>query len=231
MSELVSVCIPCYEMNGKGARYLNQLLQTIQRQTYNNFEVVISDHSQTDELENVVKKFNALDINYVKNINDRGSSSANINNAIDSAKGSIIKVMFQDDFFVNPKALDIVSSSLQDKHWGLCGCVHTDDNNSEFFYRKVPVWQDDIKQGVNTVGGPSVVFFRPTDVRFDKRLLWYMDTDFYYTLYLKYGLPYIEPRPLVCSRYATTSVSSTMITDEVVNRENDIIKNKYNVQA
>lgn len=227
MSSLISICIPSYEMNGKGPKYLNQLLQTIEKQNYSNFEVIVSDHSQDDSIEQVTKKFTTLNLKYLKNNQGRGSSSANVNNAINNSQGDFIKVMFQDDFFVNRSALKIISERLKEHQWGLCGCVHTREDEGEFYYNKVPVWQDDIKKGVNTVGGPSVSFFRKTDLRFDERLLWYMDTDFYYSLYLKYGMPFIEPRFLVCSREAKSSVSSTLITDELVIRENAIVKEKY----
>lgn len=223
----ISVCIPTYEMNGKGVKYLNQLLQTIDKQNYSNFEVIISDHSLNEDIKNLASKFNKIDLKYFKNHKSKGSSSANINNAIEHASGDIIKVMFQDDLFVNPKALEIVSNLLTEKHWGVCGCVHTKDDENTFFYKKIPEWQDDIKKGVNTIGGPSTLFFRKTDIKFDERLLQYMDTDFYYSMYLKYGLPFIEPRPLICSRFSSTSVTSTMVTDELVIREDLIVKEKY----
>ena len=223
----VSVCIPAYEMNGRGVKYLNQLLQTIDKQNYSNFEVIISDHSLNDDIKNLALKFNRLDLKYFKNDKGKGSSSANINNAIDHASGDIIKVMFQDDLFVNPNALEIVSNLLIEKQWGVCGCVHTKDDENTFFYRKIPEWSEDIIKGINTIGGPSTLFFKKTNIKFDERLLQYMDTDFYYAMYLKYGLPYIEPRPLICSRYSTTSVTSTMVTDELVIREEKIVKEKY----
>ena len=43
----VSVIIPCYEMFGKGAIHLSRSLEMLAAQTWKNFEVVISDHSQT----------------------------------------------------------------------------------------------------------------------------------------------------------------------------------------
>jgi glycosyltransferase involved in cell wall biosynthesis len=224
---LISICIPGYEMNGKGTLFLNQLLQTIQKQTYTNFEVIISNHSNDNELESVVNKFTDIKITIFKNVHGRGSSSANINSAIKRANGEIIKTMFQDDFFVSIKALEKILQLPKDKHWGMCGSVHAKGKVDNFYNRLIPFWQDDIKKGVNTLGGPSSLFFRRTDIIFDENLLWYMDTDFYYRLFLKYGTPFIVENALICSREDDTRVSNTLITDELVQRENKIISKKY----
>lgn len=226
---LISICIPGYEMGGKGALFLKQMLQTIQKQTYKNFEIVISNHSDGNDLEQVVELFNDLPITIFKNKHGRGSSSANINSAIDKAKGSIIKPMFQDDFFVNRTALQQVANFSKEHHWGACGCVHSEGNVKEFYHYLNPYWQDDIKRGVNTLGGPSSVYFRNTDIRFDERLLWFMDTDFYYRLYQKYGQPFIINNALICSREDETRVSKTMITEELVSSENAILAKKYGI--
>jgi len=227
MLDFISICIPCYEMNGNGVKFLTQLLQTIEKQTYKNFEVVISDHSENTEIEAVSEKYKHLNTKFFKNNKSRGSSSANINNALDNASGDLIKIMFQDDFFVNVNALDYILKLPEKSNWGVCGCVHSDEKANSFYNRLVPYWQNKIKNGVNTIGGPSVTFFKPTGIRFDERLLWYMDTDFYVSMHKEYGDPYIEPKALICSRETKTRVSSTLITDKVVKTEELILKEKY----
>ena len=112
-------------------------------------------------------------------------------------------------------------------NWGVCGCVHSDEKADSFYNKLIPYWQNSIKDGINTIGGPSVTFFRPTSIRFDERLLWYMDTDFYVSMYKEYGEPYIEPKALICSRETKTQVSSTLITDKIVKTEELILKEKY----
>ena len=65
---LVSICIPTYEMNGIGSSFLQKGLNSILRQTYKNIEVVISDHSQDDEIKNIVLSYdNKLNIKYIRN--------------------------------------------------------------------------------------------------------------------------------------------------------------------
>ena len=47
MSE-ITVCIPTYEYKGDGVAYLGDLFDSLARQTFENFDVVISDHSKDD---------------------------------------------------------------------------------------------------------------------------------------------------------------------------------------
>ena len=42
----VSICIPCYEMKGNGVAYLNDLMNSITAQTFKDYEIIITDHSQ-----------------------------------------------------------------------------------------------------------------------------------------------------------------------------------------
>ena len=39
---MISIAIPAYEMKGLGAKYLEEMFETILRQTYDNVEVVVS---------------------------------------------------------------------------------------------------------------------------------------------------------------------------------------------
>ena len=45
MSE-ISVCIPTYEFRGEGVRYLTEIFDGLRKQTFQDFEIVISDHSK-----------------------------------------------------------------------------------------------------------------------------------------------------------------------------------------
>ena len=53
----ISIAIPTWECNGRGVEFLDDLLRTIEIQKFKDFEVVISDHSENDDLVNKVKEF------------------------------------------------------------------------------------------------------------------------------------------------------------------------------
>ena len=52
-SKLVSICLPTYN----GARYLEETLYSICAQTYQNFEVIISDDASIDNTIKLIEEF------------------------------------------------------------------------------------------------------------------------------------------------------------------------------
>lgn len=45
MNSKISICIPTWECYGRGFEFINDLLRTIEIQTFKDFEVCISDRS------------------------------------------------------------------------------------------------------------------------------------------------------------------------------------------
>ena len=76
-----SIAIPAYEMRGLGGKFLKELLSSINRQSYKNVEVVVSDHSRGNtDIYNACKQYSdKLHIVYLQNFYDRGNGPANTN--------------------------------------------------------------------------------------------------------------------------------------------------------
>src|SRR3989338_2735851 len=90
---LLSVCIPVYDMHGVGHVFLKHSLDILRKQTFTDFNVIISDYSQTDLIKNLCDKYkNFLNLTYHKNLDTAGGMSANTNNAITHATGQLIKI-------------------------------------------------------------------------------------------------------------------------------------------
>ena len=63
----------------KETNFLDDLFRTLEIQTFQDFEVVVSDHSKDDKLVDVIDEFqHKLNILYVKNKNDRGNTRTNV---------------------------------------------------------------------------------------------------------------------------------------------------------
>lgn len=231
----LSIAVPTWECNGKGAEFLDDLLRTIDIQYFKNFEVVISDHSINDAVYNKVKEFDSkFLIKYIKNSNNRGSSPANLNNAIDNCSGDVIKIMFQDDFFYDDEALDKIYYTLidSDKMWLLNGTNHTEDNGNSFYWELFPTFNDNLLRGVNTISSPSVLAFKKqSSLRFDSNLIYFMDIDYYYGMREKYGDPIFYNDVLVTNRFPhENSISSSILDKEkVIKKETEYCLNKYGV--
>lgn len=234
MNNKVSIAIPTWESHGRGVEFLDDLLRTIEIQHFKDFEVVISDHSENDDLVNKVKEFDTkFQIKYIKNNKNRGNSPANLNNAIDNCSGEIIKIMFQDDFFYDDEALEKIYYSLADseKMWLLNGCNHTKDHGNSFYWEFYPKFNPDLLRGVNTISSPSVVAFKNNvDNRFDPNIVYFMDLDFYYGMKQKYDDPIFYNDVLISNRVHDDSISNSLTNkEEIMQKESEYCLIKYGV--
>ncbi|MEY4332415.1 MAG: hypothetical protein RLZZ196_1153 [Bacteroidota bacterium] len=208
----ISIAVPTWECYGRGEEFLNDLLRTIEIQTFKDFEVIISDHSVDDNLLKSISQFkDRFKINYFKNKNDRGNGPSNTNNAIEKCSGEIIKIMFQDDFFYDDEALEKIYNCFnENENWLLCGSNHTNDDGHNFYWDLYPKWNPDIIKGKNTLGSPSALAFKNKifkQVKFDTNLTMMMDCDFYYSIKKMYGEPIYLNDVLVSNRVHTNQIS------------------------
>ena len=221
-----SIVIPTWEQHGKGIFFLNQLLTSIKEQTFTDFEVIISDHSENDEIENLSRTFPSLSIVYIRNFSNRGNSPANLNAGLSYAKGEIIKVMFQDDFFIDKHALSIIDKSFKatSHKWLVNGsCITTD--SVTFTEHITPKWNDGLIEGVNTIGSPSVLSFVNENILFfNEELVMLMDCDYYYSLYRRYGAPCILENCLVANTSHPYQISK--MYDKDLKSEINLVKIK-----
>lgn len=202
----ISVCIPTYEMYGRGAEFLAFSLERIVNQTYQDFEVVISDQSTDDTIFEVVSSYkNRLNLLY--NRTEGRGSSLNTNTAIRMATGDVVKILFQDDFLHHEGALhniaDVFSENVKIK-WVITESYHTTDGITLYNLFRPIFNLTSLQQGKNTISSPSVLSFRNEDpIFFDEGLTWVMDTDYYIRLYERYGEPTVLKIPGVVNRIWT----------------------------
>ena len=228
-----SIAIPTYEMKGMGVGFLEQSFQIFKNQTFKDFEIVVSDHSKDDGIKQLCEKWkDILDIKYFHNTKDVGSSSSNINNAILKSTGTWIKILFQDDFLYNEKALEntyniVVSNS--DKKWFASSCEHSNDGVT--FYRHLfPRWDNRMLYGFNSISSPSVITIKndSSKLLFDRDYIWLMDCDYYQRYFNGYGLPTIIPDITVVNRTWGSQLTNT-IPDEVKKNEHFRILKKHRI--
>lgn len=232
MNPKISIAIPTWETYGRGAEFLDDLLRTIEIQTFKDFEVCISDHSEDNEIFDKVGEFeDRINFCYSKNKKDKGNGPANTNRAVDMCSGDIIKIMFQDDFFYDDESLEKIYNSLynSDKVWLLNGCNHTADHGNSFYWELYPRFNDKLLDGVNTLSSPSVLSFKKEVTnRFDTNLVHFMDIDFFYGMREKHGDPIFYDDVLITNRFPNDySISNNHPKD--FSTESKYCKNKYGV--
>lgn len=225
---LISVCIPAYEMHGKGPGFLRESLDRLASQTFQNFDVVVSDNSTTNVIKEVCDEYaSRLAIRYFKNHDPLHGMSSNVNNAVQNATGKIIKILFLDDFLFNERSLAIVADTfdLERDWWLVTGCTHTEDGRT-FFNNHIPRYNDRIHLGKNTIGSPSVLAFKNQDpLLFDEHLRWLMDCDWYKRMHDAHGEPKIVRDVGVVIRTGGHQVTST-VTRELIAREKAYVEQK-----
>jgi hypothetical protein len=231
----VSVAIPTFEYYGRGVEMLDDLLRTISYQTLKDVEVVVSDHSKNNDIENYCNENEyQLNIKYFRNENGRGNPAINTNNALDQCSGEIIKVFQQDDFFYDTEALEIMYREMtqSNQKWFACGAIHTRDDGNTFFHPMLPRWDDKmiLEKGNNFVGGVSVLSIKnDVKTRFDSKVRMLLDVDFYYNAFLNYGMPIFYQDVLVSNRVRDTDTLMSEISEEEVEQEFKYFHQKYGI--
>jgi glycosyltransferase involved in cell wall biosynthesis len=188
----ISVCIPSYEANGRGVEFIDKNIQSILSQTYKNIEIIISDHSKDDTIETYIKGLELDNIVYLRNSENVGFPAHNTNNAIKNSSGDYIKLMNLDDFIIGKDTLQLMVDLLtEDGKWLISGCIHYDYGNKSWTNPIIPRIEGDGKhllKGINFVGCPSVGLI-PRDEYFDHKILYMIDCELWYRMFIKYGYP------------------------------------------
>lgn len=177
---MITIVIPAYEMHGKGLDLLKRCLDSIEVQTFKDYDVFVSDNSDDEDIEELCVKYS-----FVKHMkNPRKGMAQNTNFAMRHAEGDIIKILYQDDYLTNENALkEIAESFTDDVVWLATGC--TSENGVHY-----PYYTGDIYTGNNKIGSPSVITIRNKDILlFDENMTWVLDCDYYKRMYDLYGEP------------------------------------------
>lgn len=207
----VSIAIPAYAKDHHGVQFLKESFDKIAKQTFDDFEVVVSDHSEINELSDICNEYSSqFKIVYFKNYYDRGIPTANANNTMKYCNGEYIKILHHDDFFVDDRALEKIVNALDSsgKKWLACGFNHTTDGIN-FFNHKVPQYPDHLLVGNNLLGAPTNITVRnDSKIDFDINITMGIDHEWYHRLRMKYGLPYMLNDTLVTSRIRNDRVSA-----------------------
>lgn len=106
-SPFFSIITPTYNR----AHYLKEMIESVQAQTFQNYEHIIVDDGSSDNTEELVQGFSASDarITYIKQENKGRSIARNV--GITSSKGQYICFLDSDDFW-RPKHLEALHQSI-----------------------------------------------------------------------------------------------------------------------
>ena len=159
-SPRISVCIPTHDIPERGF-FLDRLMESLEKQTFQDFEVVVTEE---------------------------GAMAHNTNEAIKKAKGDIVKILFMDDYLYSPFALQHIHHNFR-KGWLVSGCIqdegslhspHSPSYNDDMLAGKNTIGSPSV-----------LAFENNDPLLFDEELSWLLDCDLYHRLHKRYGGPTI----------------------------------------
>lgn len=225
---LISVCIPAY----KRISFLERLLDSIDIQSFRDFEVVVTDDSPDGQVQALCEKYTGrFPLFYYRHATPLGTPE-NWNDGIRYAGGKWIKLMHDDDWFVDGSSLqgfaDAIASNKGDFYFSAYNNVHLDTGRTEFVALNKGRMKAFLKEPAtlfsrNIIGPPSVILHR-NDRHFfyDNTTKWVVDIDFYIRRLAVEKISHID-RPLI-----NVGVSDQQVTvDCKGNRKVQLPENFY----
>lgn len=167
---LVSVMIPNYNY----ARFLGQCLDSVLNQTYDNFEVIISDNHSADDSYELIRKYSdrfekrGIWFDYLRNKRNIGAGG-NSEKCLARSEGKYIMWLSSDDF-LEPTALESMAKSMELYPNAGYVMVHRNEVNENGkitktvpFYNQSCMIKGEAQAAVDMVAGvavPSQIMFR-----------------------------------------------------------------------
>ncbi|MBW4670893.1 MAG: glycosyltransferase [Cyanomargarita calcarea GSE-NOS-MK-12-04C] len=111
---LVSVVLGNYNYG----RFLQQSIDSVFNQTYQNFELIVVDDGSTDNSEEIIKSYGSRIIAILQ---ENSGQEATFNAGIQRATGEIICFLDADDYFHEEKLEKVVNSFLTHPEWVMVG--------------------------------------------------------------------------------------------------------------
>ena len=112
---LVSVLMPNYNYG----EFIGEAIESVLRQTYSNFELIVCDDGSTDNSRAVVERYQARDARIKLLRQDNGGQGAAIYSAYAASKGEIIFLLDADDIYLPEKLAVVVAAHLASPNAGL----------------------------------------------------------------------------------------------------------------
>lgn len=155
MTPKVTVLMPVYN----GEAYLNEAIESILSQTFEDFEFLIINDCSSDNSKEIIKAYKDKRINFVENETNIGLSSI-LNKGLDIAKGEYIARMDQDDISLPDRLQKQVEFMDKNPEIGICGSF-IEKFGAETGIGKYPLINDLIKINLlfySALAHPTVMF-------------------------------------------------------------------------
>ena len=214
---LVSVCIPVYN----GVPYIAEAIESVLKQTCQDFEIVVCDNCSTDDTLKVVEGYADPRIRVYRNERNLGAST-NYNRVVSLARGKYFKLLCADDI-IYPDCLKVQADVLEDPQNSSVVLVFCSRDIVRSDGKRMMTWgyrrtrrhsggelmRKYVRYSSNLMGEPSCLLFRrdalPVAGQFQSEL-WYCDIHFYARMLL-HGDGYSLAKPYCIFRLSEVSTT------------------------
>jgi glycosyltransferase involved in cell wall biosynthesis len=227
----VSVVIPTYNR----ADTILKAIDSVLKQTFHDFEIIIIDDGSTDKTYEIVKQINDKRIRYIRHEKNKGASSAR-NTGIKIAKGQYIAFQDSDDEWLPDKLekqIVILDSSPNEVGIIYCGFWRTSSIGKIYFPPgKITKIEGDLNKDLlkgNYIGMPTVVIKKDCFIKcgnFDEELPSLEDWELFIRLAKYYEFRCIN-EPLVISNSMPICISKN---NKAIVEAHKMILEKYIIQ-
>jgi glycosyltransferase involved in cell wall biosynthesis len=193
----ITICVSTYNR----LVFLPRLFNSIASQKYKNYEVIVTDNSSTNDIENYIKENSfGFPITYIKN-NPPLSFAHNWTAGMHFSKSEWIKVMHDDDFFSSDDALGIFAQEMDaDFDIIFSGYNAYFENNQALTNKTINQEKfNTIKKNPflllanNLIGNPSVVMFKNKGIDwYNPAFTWLVDLEAYVRMLKEVKCGYID---------------------------------------
>ena len=223
----VSILIPTYNQ----PQFVKECIESILSQTFTDYEIIVTDDSTNTETEEMIRS-NGYKVIYVKNETSLGSPK-NWNKALEYAAGDYIKFLHHDDSFAEKDSLECFVKALDenpDADFAFSESIHVNDKKEVSGVYSPAKYVKAIRKDfyclffANKIGAPSITIYRKNSFKFDEKMKWLVDKDFYIKCFEKNkNFVFIE-KPLV----NILVDSEKKVTHECVgNKEIEVFEEMY----
>ena len=197
---LISIVIPVYNAE----KYLEQCLNSIQNQTYKNFEVILVNDGSIDHSETICKEFVEVDTRFRYFLKVNGGASSARNFGLDHVTGDFITFIDADDW-VDENHLEVLINNIKENNSDMAvSSIKKFDNVSSFEFR-VYSNQEKYLLNYNKLNRDEFLVILPKlihasnsykiavsklfkkelvkDIRFDESIVYGEDLDFFFKIY------------------------------------------------
>ena len=130
MNPLISFIIPCYNQE----LLLGKCLESIQKQSYDNWQCILIDDGSTDQTGSIAKKWEDEDLRFKYIYKQNGGASSARNLGLQESTGDFVYFIDSDDYLYSDHALEIFTKEIDAETDVICGnFFFINKSDSHFF--------------------------------------------------------------------------------------------------